>query len=798
VVAIVGRPNVGKSALFNRLAGGRDALVADTPAPGGHTTRDWREGLGRLGGMEFRVVDTSGLEPAVMDKRAGEGGRGGRGDGDGLAAAAAAEAPLQARAALMTAGVLARSHVALLVLDAAAGVCPADLELGRFLRRQRGLWRRQGDGAGVSSLPPSSSLSSLPPPPPPVAGPSGPATLLVLNKAEARAARARMPETLADVHANLGLLLPEEHKGGRGGDDGAAADGSSADAAGAATASSANDGRDDHDGDDDDDGRIVALSAQSGEGLADLYVALRPHLQAAAAELRRQHGLPPAAAADSSGGDDDGDGDDDEQEAGDEAAAGGALWPAALPPSPLLWPPARPPPPLPGDPPRAGGAATPGPTPAPTGAPSDKAPPSPAPPAHLLPDWPRPEDGPMRVAIMGLPNAGKSTLLNALLGAPRALTGPEPGLTRDAPCAWLEWRGGLRVELTDTAGWVPRSEQPALAAADVKGAGGRGGGASDRGGGGGEAAEARRLSAAALERGRRAMDAAHVVVLLLDAGRLDRDGRLITKAELGLAAEAVRAGKALVVGLNKADLLEGGGGGGRGAGGGAGGGGRGGGRGTGGGGRGAAASPALANTWPEASKMAAELAAALDARFAEAGKPAVVALSALGAGDGGDAGGSGGGPAAAATDEGRAGAAAVLDACAVAYARWNRRAGTSAVRRALDRCAARLAGSPAGAAVGRVKWAAQIKARPPTFALSLRGARPLVGGAERFLAGALREGLGLEGVPVRVSVRYNAREGDDEAQARGGAGGGARAGVRGGRGGGRGRGAGRAASGRRC
>jgi GTP-binding protein len=66
-VAIVGRPNVGKSTLFNRLVGKRLALVDDTPG----VTRDWREGEGRIAGMSFRVLDTAGLETAAEESLAG-------------------------------------------------------------------------------------------------------------------------------------------------------------------------------------------------------------------------------------------------------------------------------------------------------------------------------------------------------------------------------------------------------------------------------------------------------------------------------------------------------------------------------------------------------------------------------------------------------------------------------------------------------------------------------------------------------------------------------------------------------
>src|SRR6266702_61043 len=66
-LAIVGRPNVGKSTLFNRLVGRRLALVDDLPG----VTRDRREGEARLGDLEFTAIDTAGLEEAQPDSLSG-------------------------------------------------------------------------------------------------------------------------------------------------------------------------------------------------------------------------------------------------------------------------------------------------------------------------------------------------------------------------------------------------------------------------------------------------------------------------------------------------------------------------------------------------------------------------------------------------------------------------------------------------------------------------------------------------------------------------------------------------------
>ncbi len=105
-VAIVGRPNVGKSTLFNRLVGRRAALVA--PEPG--VTRDRREGWARIGPLRFRAIDTAGLEEAAPETLAG-------------------------RMMAQTERALAEADAALLLIDGRAGVTPADAFFANQLRR---------------------------------------------------------------------------------------------------------------------------------------------------------------------------------------------------------------------------------------------------------------------------------------------------------------------------------------------------------------------------------------------------------------------------------------------------------------------------------------------------------------------------------------------------------------------------------------------------------------------------------------------------------------------------------------
>src|SRR5882672_10331842 len=105
-VAIVGRPNVGKSTLFNRLVGRRLALVDDTPG----VTRDRREGEAHLGDLTFTVVDTAGLEEAAVES-------------------------LPGRMRLQSEAAMAQSDAVFFLVDVRTGVTPTDRALANLVRK---------------------------------------------------------------------------------------------------------------------------------------------------------------------------------------------------------------------------------------------------------------------------------------------------------------------------------------------------------------------------------------------------------------------------------------------------------------------------------------------------------------------------------------------------------------------------------------------------------------------------------------------------------------------------------------
>ena len=106
-VAIVGRPNVGKSTLFNRLVGKKLALVDDTPG----VTRDRRPGDARLVDLKFRIIDTAGLEEAAPET-------------------------LQGRMRAQTEAAIDEADLSLFVVDAKMGLTPVDQALAEMLRKK--------------------------------------------------------------------------------------------------------------------------------------------------------------------------------------------------------------------------------------------------------------------------------------------------------------------------------------------------------------------------------------------------------------------------------------------------------------------------------------------------------------------------------------------------------------------------------------------------------------------------------------------------------------------------------------
>jgi GTP-binding protein len=124
-LAIVGRPNVGKSTLFNRLVGKRLALVDDQPG----VTRDLREGAARLGDLRFTVIDTAGLEEVTDDS-------------------------LQGRMRRLTERAVDMADICLFMIDARVGVTPSDQLFADILRKRSAhviLAANKGEGAAADA-----------------------------------------------------------------------------------------------------------------------------------------------------------------------------------------------------------------------------------------------------------------------------------------------------------------------------------------------------------------------------------------------------------------------------------------------------------------------------------------------------------------------------------------------------------------------------------------------------------------------------------------------------------------------
>jgi GTP-binding protein len=317
-LAIIGRPNVGKSTLFNRLVGKKLALVDDRPG----VTRDRREGAARLADLRFTIIDTAGLEEG-------------------------ASATLEGRMRAQTEAAIESADAILFMIDARVGVTPDDKYFADLVRR------------------------------------AGKPVVLAANKSEGRKGEAGLVESY-----ELGLGDP------------------------------------------------VPLSAEHGEGLGELYDALREALpEATEPQYEDEEATTDVAVSD----------DEDGSEA---------------------------------DPTK-----------------------------------------PLRIAVVGRPNAGKSTLINRLLGEDRLLTGPEAGITRDSIGVEFRWRD-REMKLFDTAGLRKRArvvdKLEKLAGADAL----------------------------------RAVRFSEVVVLLLDSAIP------FEKQDLTIADLAAREGRAVVIALGKWDAVD--------------------------------------------------------------------------------------------------------------------------------------------------------------------------------------------------------------------------------------------------
>ncbi|KAI5426393.1 hypothetical protein KIW84_031987 [Lathyrus oleraceus] len=131
-----------------------------------------------------------------------------------------------------------------------------------------------------------------------------------------------------------------------------------------------------------------------------------------------------------------------------------------------------------------------------------------------------------KLAIVGRPNVGKSTLPNTLLQEDRVLVGPEAGFTRDAIRTQFEFQGRT-IYLVDTAGWLQRTKLE-------KGA-----------------------SSLSIMRSRKSLLRAHIIALVLDADEIVNAKQSMKHAEVVIARRAVEEGRGLVVIVNKMDFLRG-------------------------------------------------------------------------------------------------------------------------------------------------------------------------------------------------------------------------------------------------
>jgi len=259
---------------------------------------------------------------------------------------------------------------------------------------------------------------------------------------------------------------------------------------------------------------------------------------------------------------------------------------------------------------------------------------------------------PVRVAIIGRPNAGKSTLFNRLAGEERAITGPEPGLTRDSVAIDLTW-GDQAIKLYDTAGLRRRARVHE---------------------------EAEKLS---VSDALRAIRFAEVVIVLLEADRA------LEKQDLHIAAMAAEEGRAMVLAINKWDLVS------------------------------------------DKDAQRREFRVEIDRLLPQVKGVPMVPVSAL---------------------TGR-GLNQLMTQVGKAYELWNARFGTGKLNRWLaEAISAHPPPAPGGRRL-RLRYVTQPGSRPPRFVVFCSRPDAVPASYERYLVNSLRETFGLWGVPVRLFLR---------------------------------------------